>query len=96
MEVSTMSINEIDNKVQELRELRRMAEELQAEMDTITDEIKQHMDANHMETVLGLDYKISYKTVTSSRIDTAALKKELPDIAQQFSKTTTARRFIVA
>jgi prefoldin subunit 5 len=58
MEVSTMSINEIDNKVQELRELRRMAEELQAEMDTITDEIKQHMDANGMDTIMGMDYRM--------------------------------------
>jgi hypothetical protein len=34
--------------VKELRELRRMAEELQAEMDTITDSIKAHMDENHI------------------------------------------------
>ena len=32
-----MSINELDMKVKELRELRRMAEELQAEIDALTD-----------------------------------------------------------
>lgn len=32
-----MSINELDMKVKELRELRRMAEELQAEIDAAQD-----------------------------------------------------------
>lgn len=32
-----MSINEMDSKIKELRELRRMAEELAAEIDSIQD-----------------------------------------------------------
>ena len=32
-----MSINEMDSKIKELRELRRMADELAAEMESITD-----------------------------------------------------------
>lgn len=91
-----MSINEMDSKIKELRELRRMAEELSAEIDSITDSIKQHMDAEGVDTISGTDWKVTYKAVTSSRIDTTALKKALPDLAQQFTKTTTARRFCVA
>ena len=41
----SMSINEMDGKIKELRELRRMAEELTAEIDSIQDSIKAHMDA---------------------------------------------------
>lgn len=48
------------------------------------------------EEVHAGEYKITRKAVPSSRIDTAALKKALPDLAQQFTKTTTARRFCVA
>jgi predicted phage-related endonuclease len=73
-----------------------MAEELQAEMDSITDSIKAHMDNQGVDTLTGMDWKATYKTVTSSRVDTSALKKELPEIAQRFSKTTTTRRFCVA
>lgn len=91
-----MSINEMDSKIKELRELRRMADELAAEIDSITDSIKQHMDTEGVDTVTGYDWKVTYKAVTSSRIDTAALKKALPDLAQQFTKTTTARRFCIA
>lgn len=91
-----MSKQEIESRVQELRELRRMAEELAAEIDSIQDTIKAHMDAEGVDTISGTDWKVTYKAVTSSRLDTAALKKALPDLAQQFTKTTTARRFCVA
>lgn len=91
-----MSINEMDSKIKELRELRRMAEELAAEIDSIQDSIKQNMDAEGVDTISGTDWKVTYKAVTSSRIDTSALKKALPDLAQQFTKTTTARRFCIA
>ena len=91
-----MSINEMDSKVKELRELRRMADELAAEIDSIQDAIKAHMDAEGVDSLNGTDWKVTYRTVTSSRIDTSALKKALPDLAQQFTRTTTARRFSLA
>ena len=86
----------MDSKVKELRELRRMADELAAEIDSIQDAIKAHMDAEGVDSLSGTDWKVTYKAVTSSRIDTGALKKALPDLAQQFTKTTTARRFSLA
>lgn len=91
-----MSINEMDSKIKELRELRRMADELAAEIESITDSIKASMDVQGVDTINGTDWKVTYKAVTSSRMDTAALKKVLPDLAAQFTKTTTARRFCIA
>lgn len=91
-----MSKQEIESKVKELRELRRMAEELAAEIDSIQDSIKNHMDTEGVDTISGTDWKVTYKTVTSSRLDGAALKKALPELAQQFTRSTTARRFCVA
>ena len=85
-----MSIAEITAKVTELQELRRMQEELTAEIDALTDTIKEIMGTE--ETMLAGPYKLTYKSVTTTRIDTAALKKALPDIAAQYSKTTTSRR----
>ena len=91
-----MSANEMNSKINELRELRRMAEELAAEIDSIQDTIKAHMDAEGVDTISGTDWRVTYKAVTSSRIDTGALKKALPDLAQQFTRVTTARRFSLA
>lgn len=73
-----MSIIDMDSKIKELRELRRMADELTAEMESITDSIKRHMDAEGVDTLNGTDWKVTYKAVTSSRLDTTALKKALP------------------
>ena len=91
-----MSNTEIQSKVNELRELRRMADELAAEMEAIQDSIKAHMDTEGVDTINGTDWKVTYKAVTSSRLDTNALKKALPDLAQQFTKITAARRFCIA
>ena len=91
-----MSINDMDSKIKELRELSRMADELAVEMESITDSIKRHMDAEGVDTLNGTDWKVTYKAVTSSRLDTTALKKALPDLTAQFTKTTTARRFCIA
>lgn len=91
-----MSRQDIEGKVQEIWELKRMQEELSAELEALTCEIKAHMDAEGVDTISGTDWKVTYKAVTSSRIDTSALKKALPDLAQQFTKTTTARRFCIA
>lgn len=91
-----MSIIEMDSKIKELRELRRMQEELAAEIEAIQDELKSHMDAHGMDTLLGFDWKVTWKSVTSSRLDTTALKKDLPDIAARFMKQTTVKRFVLA
>ena len=64
-----MSNTEIQSKVNELRELRRMADELTAEIESIQDAIKAHMTAIDADTLAGADYKITWKTVTSSRFD---------------------------
>lgn len=91
-----MSIIEMDSKIKELRELRRMADELAGEIEAIQDEIKAHMTAQDADTLTGSDWKITWKAVTSNRLDTTALKKALPDVAAQYTKTTTARRFVLA
>ena len=47
-----MSIDMMDQKVKELRELRRMQEELASEIEAIQDELKAHMDTYGMSTAV--------------------------------------------
>ncbi len=89
-----MTLKELERKAQELQELKRMREELDGEIETLTDSIKAGM--GDRETITAGAYKIAWKSIESIRIDTAALKKELPEIAARFSKTSTIRRFTVA
>lgn len=88
-----MNINELFS---ELAQYNRIAEETAAIIDGLKDTIKEYMTENGIETLTGDEHKAIYKTVTSSRIDTTALKKELPEVANRYSKTTTAKRFTFA
>lgn len=92
-EANTMSNPNMESKVKELMELKRMKEELEAEITSMEDEIKAVMGEE--ETLLAGAFKVSWKTFTSSRLDSTALKKALPEIASQFTKQTTARRFSI-
>ena len=87
-----MSINELESKCRELRQLQSLIDE--AEADSIRDAIKAAMGAS--ESMTAGEYKITWKNVTSARIDTSALKKALPDVAERFTKETIVRRFSVA
>ena len=91
-----MSMNEMESKVNELRELRRMADELAGEIAALEDDLKAHMAATGADEIHGPSFKITWKAVTSSRLDSKALKAAAPDLWQRFSKQTTARRFVVA
>lgn len=88
-----MSNPNLEPKIKELMELKRMREELDAEISVIEDDIKQAM--GNEETLIAGAFKVDWKTVITSRIDTTALKKALPEIAERFMKQTTTRRFCV-
>ena len=89
-----MSINEMEAKARELRQLQALIDEAQAEAEALKDAIK--AATGDSESIQAGEYKITWKAVTSSRIDTAALKKALPEVAERFTEETTSRRFCVA
>ena len=77
-----MSEQDIIRKVKLLREMQRMAEDAQAEAEALKDEIKAYMGSS--------------ESVESSRVDTKALTKALPDVAAAFTRKSIIRRFVVA
>ena len=88
-----MSNPSMEAKVKELMELKRMKEEIEFEITAAEDAIKAVMGDE--ELLLAGAYKVSWKTFTSIRLDTTALKKALPDVAAAYTKQTTARRFSI-
>ena len=79
-----MSTTELEMKIRELRQLQSL----------IRDAIKAHMGDS--EELRAGEYKITWKSVTSSRLDSKALKAAAPELVERFTKTTTTRRFCVA
>lgn len=90
-----MSTQELTTIARDLKELRLMAEQLDAEIAKLEQSIKAHMEEHDLDTLITTDVKITWKAVTSSRVDTTALKKEFPEVAALYTKQSTIRRFCV-
>lgn len=83
----------IDSIMKELAEYIRMGEQIAATVDGLKDQLKQIMREQNTDTLTGTEHKATYKAVTSSRLDTTALKRELPEIAARYSKSSETKRF---
>lgn len=83
----------IDQIMKELAEYIRMGEQIAATVDDLKDQLKEIMRAQGVDTLTGTEHKATYKAVTSSRIDTSALKRDMPAVVAQYSRTTETRRF---
>ncbi len=89
-----MSTTELEAKCREFRQLQNLIAEAEQEMEAIKDAIKTHL-GDSTEAFAG-EYMVTWRPVKSSRVDVAALRTAMPDVAQAFTKTTTTRRFCVA
>lgn len=86
-------MNEINEIMRNLAEYQRIQEQAAEQVEALKDKLKEHMRAAGVETLQGDEHKAVYKAVTSNRIDTAALKKELPDVAKRYTVTAETMRF---
>ena len=88
-----MSNPNLEPKIRELLELKRMKEELEAEITAAEDEIKSVMGDE--ETLLAGAFKVTWTPYTTSRFDSTRFKKDHAELAAAYTKTTTTRRFSV-
>jgi predicted phage-related endonuclease len=63
---------------------------------------KKQEASNHLKEIMGdydkascMGHSISWKPVTSERLDTKALKEKEPDIYAKYAKSSTSRRFTI-
>ncbi len=88
-----MSNPNMEAKIKELMELKRLKEELETEITAAEDEIKFVMGSE--ETLFAGAFKVTWTPYTSSRFDSARFKKDHAELAAAYTKTTTTRRFSV-
>ena len=91
-----MTIKDITIVAKDYREIQAMIKELEAEADALKQTIINEMDARQVEKLEAGEYTIRWNLIESSRLDATALKKALPEIAAQFTRSTTSTRFQVA
>jgi predicted phage-related endonuclease len=91
-----MSTNDLVMKVEKLKELEELLEEVKTEAESVRDEIKQEMLTQDTEELEAGQYIIRWTSVLTNRFDTTAFKKVLPDVYKAYTKQITSRRFTIA
>ena len=90
-----MTTTEMISKVRELKDLKIMLNELEAEITSIEDEIKAEMNSQNRDELIVDVFTIRYKTITSSRFDSKTFKSQHADMYAAYSKPTTTKRFTI-
>lgn len=91
-----MSTKDLVMKVEKLKELEELLEEVKTEAESVRDEIKQEMLTQDTEELEAGQYIIRWTSVLTNRFDTTAFKKVLPDVYKAYTKQITSRRFTIA
>ena len=77
------------------KELQVFIKQLEDEAEGLKATITAEMDARQTDNLTVDVFTVKWTAYTSSRVDTSAIKRELPDIAARYTKTTEARRFSI-
>ena len=91
-----MSINELEAKVEALKEWENLADEAAKEIEVLKDALKAELAARETEELQAGKYIIRWTSVLTQRFDSTAFKKALPDVYKAYIKQTASRRFTVA
>lgn len=91
-----MSTTEITSKIAALKEWEALAAEAAAEIESLKDAIKKEMEARGVEELEAGQYIARFTTVLSNRFDTVTFRREHSAMYQQYTKTTTSRRFSIS
>lgn len=82
-----------DEKLKRRQELLELMTKMETEKKQIEQELKMYM--GEAETAENDYYRVSWKTVCSSRLDEKRLKEEEPEIYKRYKKETVSRRFLI-
>ena len=91
-----MSTIEITSKIESLRELEDLIEEAKAEAEALRDEIKSEMLSRDTEELTAGQYIVRWTSVLSTRFDSTAFKKVMPEVYKAYTKQVSSRRFTIS
>ncbi len=80
-----------DGKLSRREEILAQISMLEQEQKQIEQEVKLYMKEN--ESAVSGKYRVSWSNIESTRLDTARIRQEEPEIYRNYAKVSTARRF---
>ena len=90
---SSIKLDGFDDKLKRRAEIMEQIEQLKQEQGMIEQEVKLYMKDN--EYASSGNYRISWSSVQSTRLDTKRMKEEQPDIYRDYAVQSVSRRFQV-
>ena len=91
-----MSINELETRIEKMQEWEALAAEAAAEADAIRDAIKAEMIDRNTEELQAGRFIIRWTSILTSRFDSTAFKKAMPDVYKAFLKQSASKRFSIS
>ena len=86
----------LTHRIEEYLDLEEMIEQLQAEAETIRDQIKDEMAERCVDEMNVGDYIVKNISITSSRFDTKRFKDEMgTELYKEYTKEVQSKRFTI-
>ena len=90
-----MTRTEMNRKLTEMMILEAQKKQLEAQIESIKDEVKAEMTAAGIDEFETDAFKVLWKTSARTTIDSKKLKKEAPAVWDVYSRTTNVTTFKV-
>lgn len=93
-ELPTVDLTPLDKQLEEIVALKAQKSALEAEIAERENSVKTTLaEATRGESER---FKVTWKQSTTNRLDTATLKKEMPEVYDKYCNQTTSRRFLLS
>ena len=89
----SIPLNGFDKKLERRQELLEVMKRMETEKRRIDQELKLYL--GEAEMAENEHFRVSWKSVKSSRLDEKRLKEEEPEVYEKYKKAVTSRRFTV-
>lgn len=89
----SIQLTGFDEKLRRRQELVEVMERMETEKKQIEQEVKLYM--GNAEVAENERYRVSWKAVSSNRLDEKRLKEEMPEVYEQYKKMSVSRRFSI-
>lgn len=91
-----MTNRQIENRIKKLQEIESQIAALEQDADAIRSEIKADMEEKGIDELQTKNFFIRWKEIFSNRLDSKALKAQMPDVYKMFVTTASCKRFTIA
>lgn len=86
----------LENRIRKLKDLEDKKKQIEKEIESVKDEIKQDMDAKGLEEQTAGEHIIRFVTVISSRFDSKSFKDGHAGLYKKYMRAIECRRFTIA